>query len=127
MAQAMKHAVKAGALAREAGRIPVREHAKHHRRRRVWSHGCKSLPYPGKSGPCTLLDRERTDRQRRLPGFDQDAVAAARVLVIGAGGLGCPVVQALAAAVWGICILSILIRWSCRISSVSRFLVCPDG
>ena len=25
------------------------------------------------------LDRERTDRQRRLPGFDQDAVAAARV------------------------------------------------
>ena len=24
------------------------------------------------------LDRERTDRQRRLPGFDQDAVAAAR-------------------------------------------------
>ena len=28
MAQAMKHAVEAGALAREAGRIPVREHAK---------------------------------------------------------------------------------------------------
>ena len=35
------------------------------------------------------LDRERTDRQRRLPGFDQDAVAAARVLVIGGGaGVG---------------------------------------
>ena len=67
------------------------------------------------------LDRERTDRQRRLPGFDQDAVAAARVLVIGAGGLGCPVVQALAAAGGGICILWILIRWSCRIFSVSRF------
>ena len=28
MAQAMKFAVQAGALAREAGRIPVREHAK---------------------------------------------------------------------------------------------------
>ena len=44
------------------------------------------------------LDRERTDRQRRLPGFDQDAVAAARVLVIGDGAFRCPDVQALAPA-----------------------------
>lgn len=44
------------------------------------------------------LEAERVSRQDRLPGFDQQAVANAHVLVIGAGGLGCPVVQALAAA-----------------------------
>ena len=65
-----------------------------------------------------LLDRERTDRQRRLPGFDQDAVAAARVLVIGAGGLGCPVVQALAAA--GVGYLHIVDSDSVELSNIQR-------
>ena len=64
------------------------------------------------------LDRERTDRQRRLPGFDQDAVAAARVLVIGAGGLGCPVVQALAAA--GVGYLHIVDSDSVELSNIQR-------
>ncbi|MDO5097955.1 MAG: ThiF family adenylyltransferase [Corynebacterium sp.] len=41
---------------------------------------------------------ERTRRQRQLPNFDQDAVAGGTVMVIGAGGLGCPALQALAAA-----------------------------
>jgi len=64
------------------------------------------------------LDRERTDRQRRLPGFDQDAVAAARALVIGAGGLGCPVVQALAAA--GVGYLHIVDSDSVELSNIQR-------
>lgn len=70
------------------------------------------------------LDRERTDRQRRLPGFDQDAVAATRVLVIGAGGLGCPVVQALAAA--GVGYLHIVDSDSVELSNIQRqpLLVC---
>ena len=71
------------------------------------------------------LDRERTDRQRRLPGFDQDAVAAARVLVIGAGGLGCPVVQALAAA--GVGYLHIVDSDSVELSNIQRQPLCvPD-
>ena len=64
------------------------------------------------------LDRERTDRQRRLPGFNRDAVAAARVLVIGAGGLGCPVVQALAAA--GVGYLHIVDSDSVELTDIQR-------
>ncbi|WP_296131441.1 ThiF family adenylyltransferase [Corynebacterium sp. YSMAA1_1_D6] len=46
-------------------------------------------------------ERARTARQRILPGFGDDAqerLHAAHVLIVGAGGLGCPALQQLAAA-----------------------------
>ncbi|MBF1672543.1 MAG: ThiF family adenylyltransferase, partial [Rothia mucilaginosa] len=70
----------------------------------VTSHDHRSVPdapqilAPKDPTQAQALEAERVLRQDRLPGFDQQAVANAHVLVIGAGGLGCPVVQALAAA-----------------------------
>ena len=70
----------------------------------VTSHDRPSVPdapqilAPENPEQAQALEAERISRQDRLPGFDQQAVANAHVLVIGAGGLGCPVVQALAAA-----------------------------
>lgn len=47
------------------------------------------------------FERARTARQRILPGFGDEAqerLHAAHVLIVGAGGLGCPALQQLAAA-----------------------------
>ncbi|AZA88826.1 molybdopterin-synthase adenylyltransferase MoeB [Chryseobacterium shandongense] len=48
-----------------------------------------------------MLNKERYDRQIKLQGFGIEAqhkLASAKILVIGAGGLGCPVLQYLTAA-----------------------------
>lgn len=51
--------------------------------------------------PMELSEYSRYGRQMILPGFGLEAqlkLRASKVLVIGAGGLGCPAIQYLAAA-----------------------------
>lgn len=63
--------------------------------------------------PLSLDEYERYGRQMILPGFGlpgQLKLKAARVAVVGAGGLGCPVLQYLAGAGVGTCSLTDL-QW----------------
>ena len=67
------------------------------------------------------MKQERYIRQSILPGFGPEAqskLAAAQVLVIGAGGLGCPVLQYLAAA--GIGNLAVMDADTVSISNLHR-------
>ena len=73
-------------------------------------------------------ERARTARQRLLPGFGdaaQERLHAAHVLVVGAGGLGCPAIQQLAAG--GIGRITLIDSDSIDISNLHRQVLFGAG
>lgn len=74
--------------------------------------------------PLSLLEQERYSRQMILPGFGLEAqqkLKAAKVLVVGAGGLGCPVLQYLVAA--GVGTISIVEDDAVSLSNLHRQVI----
>ncbi|MFG6303385.1 ThiF family adenylyltransferase [Corynebacterium hesseae] len=73
-------------------------------------------------------ERARTARQRLLPGFGdaaQEQLHAAHVLIVGAGGLGCPAIQQLAAG--GIGRITLIDSDSIDISNLHRQVLFGAG
>ncbi|MGO4689782.1 ThiF family adenylyltransferase [Glaciibacter sp. 2TAF33] len=86
--------------------------------------GRRFEPLVAPGAPLAADGRERYSRSLSLPGFGPDAqrrLAAARVLVVGAGGLGSAVIPALAAA--GIGTLGIVDGDSVELSNLPRQVV----
>ena len=79
--------------------------------------------------PLPQEELRRTARQMNLPGFgaaEQEKLHDTKVLVIGAGGLGCPVMQALAAA--GVGHISVVDDDTVSVSNIHRQILfgAPD-
>lgn len=99
-------------------------------RARAWASGTPSFDYepPEDAGPFTTTELDRYARHivlREIGGAGQKALKDAKILVIGAGGLGAPALQYLAAA--GVGVLGVIDDDTVENSNLQRQVIHTDA